>query len=97
MRPGSSDAQARPVGRIITLSCNGTSKLTATGCRRFEARPNQKRRHCPQLVDRTVPFTDHATHYGRERRSRQLQPQPDAGRFGVKGKPFTIVMDRLTE
>jgi hypothetical protein len=93
-------AQAQQSGSTITLSCNGTSKLTATAAADLKPDPITNLGIIVNVADRTVTFMDYVTPVTRISATlvsfsgRQTPPAA----FGLKGKPFTIdgSIDRVT-
>jgi hypothetical protein len=86
-------------GSTVTLSCDGTSKLTATAASDLKPDPITKLGIIVNAADRTVIFMDYVTPVTGIRAtlvSFSGRQMPVA--FGMKGKPFTIdgSIDRLT-
>ena len=86
-------------GTTITLSCNGTAKLTATAAADLKPRSHQRPRHHRQLGQ------SHGHHHGlrhaarrHHRHHRQLQWSDAARGLWREAKPFTIngSIDRVT-
>jgi hypothetical protein len=83
----------------ITLSCNGTSKLTATAAADLKPDPITNMGIIVNLADRTVTFTDYVTPVtGITATLVSFSGRQTPVALGVKGKPFTIdgSIDRVT-
>jgi hypothetical protein len=83
----------------ITLSCNGTSKLTATSAADLKPDPITNVGIIVNVADRTVAFLDYITPVtGISATLVSFSGRQTPVAFGVKGKPFTIngSIDRVT-
>jgi hypothetical protein len=92
-------ADAQQQGSAITLSCNGTSKLTATAAADLKPDPITNLGIIVNVADRTVTFMDYVTPItGVTATLVSFRGQQAPVVVGVKAKPFTIdgSIDRVT-
>src|SRR5258705_6731247 len=92
-------ADAQQEGSTITISCDGTSKLTATAAADLKPEPITKLGIIVNAADRTITFMDYVTPVtGISATLVSFSGRQTPDLFGVKGKPFTIdgSIDRVT-
>lgn len=83
----------------ITLSCDGTSKLTATAAADLKPDPITKLGLIVDFANRTVSFMDYVVPLtGTSTTLVSFHGQQTSTAFGMKSKPFTIdgAVDRVT-
>jgi hypothetical protein len=84
---------------LITLACNGTSKLTATAAADLKPDPITNMGIIVNVADRTVTFTDYITPVtGISATLVSFSGRQTPVYAGIKGKPFIIdgSIDRVT-
>jgi hypothetical protein len=92
-------ADAQQQSSTITLSCNGTSKLTATSAADLKPDPITNLGIIVNVADRRATLMDYVTPItGVSATLVSFSGQQTPVAFGVKGKPFTIdgSIDRVT-
>ena len=92
-------ADAQQQGSPITLSCDGTSKLTATAAADLNPEPITKLGIIVNAADRTITFMDYVTPVtGISATLISFSGRQTPVALGIKGKPFTIdgSIDRVT-
>jgi hypothetical protein len=92
-------ADAQQQGSTITLSCDGTSKLTATAAAGLNPEPITKLGIIVNAADRTITFMDYVTPVtGISATFVSFNGTQTPVALGIKGKPFTIdgSIDRVT-